>query len=104
MILSGPDLNSTIIRRLTLRYSTTKADIQTTPFARWLWQTGSNVNEWGPGAGAKFALVLQSWCKRYPIQITARFSKSGSKIQSQIIVLAMGQQCGRVVVAHYMPP
>ncbi|HAH24803.1 MAG TPA: crystallin J1 [Prolixibacteraceae bacterium] len=26
-----------------------------------------NVNEWGPGSGAKFALVLQSWCKRYPM-------------------------------------
>ena len=26
-----------------------------------------NVNEWGPEAGAKFALVLQSWCKRYPM-------------------------------------
>ncbi|HEY3373225.1 MAG TPA: ADP-ribosylglycohydrolase family protein [Prolixibacteraceae bacterium] len=26
-----------------------------------------NVNEWGPGASAKFALVLKSWCKRYPM-------------------------------------
>jgi len=26
-----------------------------------------NFNEWGPGSGAKFAPMLQSWCKRYPM-------------------------------------